>query len=477
MPEQYQSNQVVNLDVNMPNGNLAINNESDEEFHAIKYNTQKGTVIENKNNATPHRLDIKCPSEGIFPYPNDCRRFYECLENDDELDDDLTWAVVPYQCPTGMIYNPQNESCDYPQNIVPPRKCPMDNTQAEDFDDNLSPETIDYDNDEQKMPPTSNGICPSAGYFGNPDDCSEFYQCVEDSEGKFSVIQFECPNDAIWDPNESACRAPEDIKTELKCRNLNEIDADIDDDEREEDDHEDDDISQNMNTNLDDFKVEDDQLDFFSMLEHDDSESDEVEAITTKPTAENAESAESTEQPTTPKESPTVEANKPVADDADDKKEKNDVTASTVVIEAPKESPSSEFTEKPLNTVGTASEFICPSDGFFAHPTNCRKYILCDDDFNLTLSCPPNEAYNSKIQDCTRDWSACPEAPKCEKDGQRFADPRRSEYYFLCSVKGDQSPTPIFDIQKYRCPEYMEYDQEQQKCIETELPHDYESWR
>ena len=60
----------------------------------------------------------------------------------------------------------------------------------------------------------STGNCDKEGFFGNPDDCSKFYRCVDDGNGKFIKYDFACGEGTLWDDDTQACNHPRDIKNQ-----------------------------------------------------------------------------------------------------------------------------------------------------------------------------------------------------------------------------------------------------------------------
>lgn len=259
--------------------------DDDEDFYDEKYNAYKGIADEDQNevpDAASREPNIDCASEGIFPYPNDCSKFYVCIENSDEIDVDATWSVIQYECPSEMVFNSKNGTCDFPKDIVPPRECPSahsSNINNGSIDDNQQTDAVDRDDDDRKLTATneSNEICPSAGYFVHPDDCSEYYQCVQSSDGTFSVIQFECPSGTIWDSRRTTCNPLKDVGKTQGCRNLFSDDNEY---QREKEDH-----GMGLNVGLDtnesevDEKIEDELQNALG----DDNEDDEAMNLRLQP--------------------------------------------------------------------------------------------------------------------------------------------------------------------------------------------------
>lgn len=64
---------------------------------------------------------------------------------------------------------------------------------------------------EEKM------VCKSVGMFRNPQDCKKFYRCVElGFEGRFSMYEYECPQDTVFDSATQICLWPNSVP---ECRN------------------------------------------------------------------------------------------------------------------------------------------------------------------------------------------------------------------------------------------------------------------
>lgn len=433
-PYQVVGHEVTVRDVSSANGSKNPFVDNIEDGEDIIYNPVIDDEEEDEEpKVVPEPPKFQCPSAGIFPLSDDCAKFYECIDLSDEVDDDFSWTVVQYECQSGLYFDPTDWNCTIPKDIHPPRVCPgaekEKEEEEEDDEDNPTTATTTTVPDE---------ICPYAGYFVHPEDCSEFYKCVEEPDG-FSISRFGCPAGFIFDPKRILCVVPEEIKGKLNCiYRYNDEDG-----EAEEDDHdEDDDLTTNHATNshLNQYGINIEAIDEPEFIEADEVNDDSDEP-TTPGTPESAESTEKVE--------PVAEGGRPDPD------------------EQTNEPPTTNSVPKEGSGENGSPEYTCPSDGYFPVPSDCRKYILCSDDFNTTLTCSSNEVYNSLLQECSTDWSVCPRAPTCTKDEEQLTDPDDAEYYFICSIKG-QAPQPRFKVLRNRCPEYSIFDGSQQKCIPTE---------
>jgi hypothetical protein len=50
----------------------------------------------------------QCTAEGFFPAPNDCTRFYRCVNFDGTL------TRFDFQCGPGTVYDPDSVTCVHP---------------------------------------------------------------------------------------------------------------------------------------------------------------------------------------------------------------------------------------------------------------------------------------------------------------------------------------------------------------------------
>lgn len=55
--------------------------------------------------------DTVCQSEGYFPDPTDCGKYYLCVPNGDQ------WTVYYYNCGAGTVFDPTTNNCNFPYNV------------------------------------------------------------------------------------------------------------------------------------------------------------------------------------------------------------------------------------------------------------------------------------------------------------------------------------------------------------------------
>lgn len=81
------------------------NEESSSESHILDCTTRK------PNNT------ILCNHEGFHPHPTQCNKFYRCVDNGNGFN------VYHFNCPSGTIFDPSINVCNYPESVYPARDC------------------------------------------------------------------------------------------------------------------------------------------------------------------------------------------------------------------------------------------------------------------------------------------------------------------------------------------------------------------
>lgn len=63
----------------------------------------------------PGGSGFKCESEGFYPNPADCKKYYWCLDSGPS---ELGIVAHQFSCPGGLVFNTETDSCDYTRNVV-----------------------------------------------------------------------------------------------------------------------------------------------------------------------------------------------------------------------------------------------------------------------------------------------------------------------------------------------------------------------
>ncbi|XP_049875056.1 chondroitin proteoglycan 2-like [Pectinophora gossypiella] len=165
----------------------------------------KPVVEETKNppgNADPSQAEKICAqadSDGVLIAHKDCHKFYKCSEG----------KAVTLSCPINLLYNPEMEYCDWPDNVQCGSKI-------------VNKKKIQYVA-VYKLPvkPLSNSdpsqaqaICAkleSDGTLVAHEDCSKFYKCSEQKP-----VAQSCPLDLLYNPEKEYCDWPANVE----CKQL-----------------------------------------------------------------------------------------------------------------------------------------------------------------------------------------------------------------------------------------------------------------
>ncbi|XP_013140733.1 PREDICTED: chondroitin proteoglycan 2-like [Papilio polytes] len=156
---------------------------------------------ENSGNCNPSEAPSICAtkdSDGILVAHENCNQFYKCSEG----------VPVPLKCSANLLYNPNKERCDWPENV----SC----------GDRVKPDCSNDGNEGQVEDEAGGdkGTCncnpgEAASICAAPDtdsiliahgNCNKFYICAH---GK--PVAMSCPADLLYDPYREQCWYPEEV--------------------------------------------------------------------------------------------------------------------------------------------------------------------------------------------------------------------------------------------------------------------------
>ncbi|MBD2694363.1 chitin binding peritrophin-A domain-containing protein [Anabaena catenula] len=63
-------------------------------------------------------VTTQCESEGFHPNPNDCQKFYRCVDNGDG-----SYRKYDFECGTGTVWDEELVTCNYPYAISKNSQC------------------------------------------------------------------------------------------------------------------------------------------------------------------------------------------------------------------------------------------------------------------------------------------------------------------------------------------------------------------
>ncbi|XP_034830826.1 uncharacterized protein Mur89F [Maniola hyperantus] len=211
---------------------------------SVTYSSSTTSTTTSINPLPPYE-DMVCSSEGYFANPNDCKKFYRCVNEDKD-----EYTKYEFSCAEGTAWDVKIQSCNYmseveachsnQHSINTTETKPVHDEQVMESDTSesttststtaasttTSPATLDSTTSSSttststtlasttKNPkPVGQNTCNDEGYFGDTNDCNKFYRCVYENDGKYTKYDFTCGDGTIWDQDITTCNHPRDVKT------------------------------------------------------------------------------------------------------------------------------------------------------------------------------------------------------------------------------------------------------------------------
>ncbi|XP_072931971.1 uncharacterized protein [Epargyreus clarus] len=158
-----------------------------------------------------------CEAEGFYPNNNDCRQFYQCVNNGNG-----GYNKFDFTCGEGTAWDVNIQSCNHISEVT---SCQNQGgiqakpTVQDEAVSESSSTTEAYSTGSTTTTKASNqDSCEESGYYGNSEDCKKFYRCVDNGKGGFTKYDFTCGDGTIWDQDITACNHPQDV-TNPSCKN------------------------------------------------------------------------------------------------------------------------------------------------------------------------------------------------------------------------------------------------------------------
>lgn len=162
----------------------------------------------------------------------DCHKFYRCVDNGKG-----GYTRHDFVCGQGTAWDDSINTCNFENEVArcanqtsPPATTTEQSTTTDgqtqtesttsqpgqETTTTMSTTTESTGETTTEMPPryptncdnqTNAIICKEEGYYPHPDDCSQFYRCMDhDGQKKrYSLYHYDCPNGTIWDTNQNKC--------------------------------------------------------------------------------------------------------------------------------------------------------------------------------------------------------------------------------------------------------------------------------
>ncbi|GFT69537.1 uncharacterized protein NPIL_500371 [Nephila pilipes] len=532
----------------------------------------------------------ECTEEGFFRNPDDCSKYYRCL---DEGDGTLTRE--DFSCEEDEVFDEEMRFCNR-KDLAPPCEGSSSTTESSSSSTQSSSSTTESSSEsttgssegttgssESTTQSTSStneegstggttkgesksGECEEEGFHRNPDDCNKFYRCVDfKGDGQsFTKYDFECPEGLVFDETNSVCNWPSSVPS---CESSDKSSTSDDKDTTSSAQ----DGSSTTTTQGDGSTSSTTQGETSSTStsnEDDGSTSTTSDSSTTKGT-ESTDSSTSSSGSTSPSESSTTKSsddknsndiecteegffrnpddctkfyrcvdfagtgesyvrydfecpddlvfdevnsvcNWPNQTPGCEARSKDDKDKSKSTTTGENDSSTSEGTTSDVSQTGTTSddntkttagesttasgttsgtttsatpeststsgtetdEFECQDEGFFKHPTDCKKYYECKRDeetgelIKIDCECSEGMVFDEDGWYCNAEELAPPcndSSFKCEEEGF-FRDPEDCSRYYRCNRTGSS-----FRRERFQCQEGTVFDEEGRYCNAPEL--------
>ncbi|KAJ2946068.1 hypothetical protein O0L34_g4986 [Tuta absoluta] len=198
---------------------------SEQQPSSSPFSTQQPNEQEDENSNGPSSESTstnssvsndKCTAEGFYANNNDCRKFYRCVDNGNG-----GYTKYDFTCGEGTAWDSDIQSCNHISEV---KSCqgqqqepsqPMQDEQVSQSPGETQTSTSGPATESSK--PASSDKCEKEGYYGNSQDCTKFYRCVDDGNGGFTKYDFDCGEGTIWDQDVTTCNHPRDV-TNPSCQ-------------------------------------------------------------------------------------------------------------------------------------------------------------------------------------------------------------------------------------------------------------------
>lgn len=144
----------------------------------------------------------ECTQPGFFRCPEDCTKFYRCVEEDGSL------VRYDFHCPDGLIFDEKNDKCDWPSSELTCDSSSSSTTESSSSASQTSGTTAQESSSSSTTSSssgTSSEGCTEEGFFRNPEDCSKYYRCIDEGDGTLTREDFACGEDEVFDEEMRYC--------------------------------------------------------------------------------------------------------------------------------------------------------------------------------------------------------------------------------------------------------------------------------
>ncbi|CAB3224216.1 unnamed protein product [Arctia plantaginis] len=83
-------------------------------------NTSESNEGQNEASKVPGNSSVNCTKAGFYPDPNNCKKFYRCVDWDGN---ETKFSIFHFECGEGTIWDPAVDTCNHEDSVYPPRNC------------------------------------------------------------------------------------------------------------------------------------------------------------------------------------------------------------------------------------------------------------------------------------------------------------------------------------------------------------------
>nr|AGC94490.1 peritrophin-like protein [Spodoptera litura] len=166
-------------------------------------NEDKDPDQESGGNSDPSQAPAICAAEGsdgVLVAHENCNQFYKCFGGEPAVLD----------CPPNLLYNPEREYCDWPENVDCSNRIKPDDISGGKPNEDKGPEQVSGGNSDPSQAPA---ICAAEGSDGvlvAHENCNQFYKCYR---GEPAAL--DCPQNLLYNPEREYC----DWEWNVDCSN------------------------------------------------------------------------------------------------------------------------------------------------------------------------------------------------------------------------------------------------------------------
>ncbi|XP_049809168.1 uncharacterized protein LOC126252325 isoform X2 [Schistocerca nitens] len=135
----------------------------------------------------PERIPGVILNITFYPNEDDCSKYWECDNGN----------LYNGSCTDGLIWNPNEDSCDWPYNY----DCPYDKKKQSLLPGEVP--QLQSRADPPVCPERIPGVILNITFYPNEDDCSKYWECDNGN-----LYNGSCTDGLIWNPNEDSCDWP-----------------------------------------------------------------------------------------------------------------------------------------------------------------------------------------------------------------------------------------------------------------------------